>query len=103
MLQVVRLMQRPRSFESLCGLNPTEFTLLAEHLEPLCSAPDTSWEMAKGQVQRVFAKLWEVRGEAVGQLDQDIGRRVLFLRVSRTFSSPLVNCRVLRVIICLKL
>ena len=27
--------QRPRSFESLCGLNPTEFTHLAQRLEPL--------------------------------------------------------------------
>ena len=35
MFQVQRLMQRPRSFESLCGLIPTEFTYLAQRLEPL--------------------------------------------------------------------
>lgn len=35
MLQIVRLMQRSRIFEYLCGLNPTELSILAEHLEPL--------------------------------------------------------------------
>lgn len=35
MFQVQRLMQRPRSFESLCGLNPMEFTHLAQQIDPL--------------------------------------------------------------------
>ena len=48
------------------------------------------------QLDLVLAELREVRGEAAGQLGQDIGRRVLFSRVSRTFSSHSGNCRVLR-------
>lgn len=35
MFQVQHLMQRPRSFESLCGLNPMEFTHLAQQIDPL--------------------------------------------------------------------
>ncbi|MHA0043555.1 hypothetical protein [Deinococcus sp. PEB2-63] len=47
------------------------------------------------QLDLVFAELRDVRGKAAGQLGQDIGRRVLFSRVSRTFSSPTGKCRVL--------
>ncbi|WP_439392757.1 HNH endonuclease signature motif containing protein [Deinococcus aquaticus] len=48
------------------------------------------------QLDLVLAEFREVRGEAAGQLGQDIGRRVLFSRLSRTFSSPPGKCRVLR-------
>ena len=34
------------------------------------------------QLDLVLAELREVRGEAAGQLGQDIGRRVLFSRLS---------------------
>ncbi|WP_230286140.1 hypothetical protein [Deinococcus sp. 12RED42] len=47
------------------------------------------------QLDLILAELREVRGEEAGQLGQDIGRRVLFSRVSRTFSSPSGNYRVL--------
>ncbi|MFC3601954.1 transposase family protein [Deinococcus soli (ex Cha et al. 2016)] len=55
MLQVVRLMQRPRSFESLCGLNPTEFTLLAEHLEPLWTRAHRTSLLREGRKRRIGA------------------------------------------------
>ncbi|GGS12408.1 hypothetical protein GCM10008960_42560 [Deinococcus sedimenti] len=48
------------------------------------------------QLDLVLSELREVRGKAAGQLGQDIGRRVLFSRLSRPFSSPPGKCRVLR-------
>lgn len=55
MLQVQRLVQRPRSFESLCGLNPTEFTLLAEQLEPLWVRAHRTSLLRDGRVRRIGA------------------------------------------------
>ncbi|WP_233218888.1 hypothetical protein, partial [Deinococcus arcticus] len=40
------------------------------------------------QLHLVLAELGEVRGEAAGQFGQDIGRRTLFSRVTRGFSTP---------------
>ncbi|GHG42335.1 hypothetical protein GCM10017784_41360 [Deinococcus indicus] len=51
-------------------------------------APKECEDHERKQLDLVLAELREVRGEAAGQLGQDIGRRVLFSRVSRTFSSP---------------
>nr|AAF44052.1 hypothetical protein [Shuttle vector pI3] len=59
-------------------------------------APKEGEDHEGEQLDLVLAELREVRGEAAGQLGQDIGRRVQFSRVSRTFSSPAGNCRVLR-------
>lgn len=55
MLKVVRLMQRPLSFDSLCGLNPTEFTLLAEHLEPLWIRAHRTSLLQEGWQRRIWA------------------------------------------------
>lgn len=55
MLQVQRLMQRPRSFESLCGLNPPEFTLLAEQLEPLWTRAHRTSLLREGRQRRIGA------------------------------------------------
>ena len=55
MLQVQRLMQRPRSFESLCGLNPTEFTLLAEQLGPLWTRAHRTSLLREGRQRRIGA------------------------------------------------
>ena len=51
-------------------------------------APKECEDHERKQLDLVLAELREVRGEAAGQLGEDIGRRVLFSRVSRTFSSP---------------
>lgn len=55
MLQVQRLSQRPRSFESLCGLNPTDFALLAEHLEPLWTRAHRTSLLREGRQRRIGA------------------------------------------------
>jgi hypothetical protein len=55
MLQVPRLMQRPRSFESLCGLNPSEFTRLAEQLEPLWTRAHRTSLLREGRRRRIGA------------------------------------------------
>ena len=59
---------------------------------PNVLAPKESEDHEGEQLDLVLAELWEVRGEAAGQLGQDIGGRVLFSRVSRTFSSPSGKC-----------
>lgn len=55
MLQVQRLVQRPRSFESLCGLNPTEFALLADQLEPLWIRAHRTSLLREGRQRRIGA------------------------------------------------
>ncbi|MGI8748342.1 MAG: hypothetical protein ACR2J4_08360 [Deinococcus sp.] len=47
------------------------------------------------QLHLVLSAIWEVRGEATSQLGQGNGRRALFSRVRRDFSSPSENCRAL--------
>ena len=51
-------------------------------------APKECEDHERKQLDLVLAELREVRVEAAGQLGEDVGRRVLFSRVSRTFSSP---------------
>ena len=55
MLQVVPLTQRPRSFKALYGLNRTEFTLLAEHLEPLWTRAHRTSLLREGRRRRIGA------------------------------------------------
>ncbi|WP_295815140.1 transposase family protein [uncultured Deinococcus sp.] len=55
MLQVQRLVQRPRSFELLCGLNPSEFAVLAEHLEPLWIRAHRTSLLREGRIRRIGA------------------------------------------------
>ena len=55
MLQVSRLMQRSRSFESLCSLNPTEFMRLAEQLEPLWTRTHRTSLLREGRRRRIGA------------------------------------------------
>ena len=55
MLQAPRLMQRPRSFESLCGLNLSEFTLLVEQLEPLWTRAHRTSLLREGRQRRIGA------------------------------------------------
>ncbi|UQN09630.1 hypothetical protein [Deinococcus sp. QL22] len=63
---------------------------------PNVLSPKESKDHEGEQLDLILAELWEVRGEAAGQLGEDIGGRVLFSRVSRTFSRPSGKCRVLR-------
>ncbi|MFC6751831.1 transposase family protein [Deinococcus aquaticus] len=55
MPQVPRLMQRSRSFESLCGPNPTEFTLLADQREPLLTRAHCTPLLREGRRRRIGA------------------------------------------------
>jgi hypothetical protein len=80
MLQVVRLMQRPRSFESLCGLNPTEFTLLAEHLEPLWTRAHRTSLLREGRKRRIGAGR---------QFTLDVPHRLLLTLISLRHDLPM--------------
>ncbi|THF70869.1 hypothetical protein E7T06_05880 [Deinococcus sp. Arct2-2] len=55
---------------------------------PNVLSPKESEDHEGEQLDLILAELWKVRGEAAGQLGEDIGGRVLFSRVSRTFSRP---------------
>jgi len=54
-LRVERLSQRPRSFESFCGLNPEEFHGLAAALEPLWEQAHRTSLLREGRQRRIGA------------------------------------------------
>lgn len=68
MIQVEHLMQRPQTFEALCGLKPAEFTALVERIEPL-------WDQ-----RRQALRLWEGRQRRIGagrKFKLDVAHRLL--------------------------
>ncbi|WP_084047148.1 transposase family protein [Deinococcus hopiensis] len=54
-MRVERLRQRPRSFESFCGLSPSEFQELATQLEPLWERAHRRSLLREGRQRRIGA------------------------------------------------
>ncbi|GGB79232.1 hypothetical protein GCM10008019_39320 [Deinococcus soli (ex Cha et al. 2016)] len=73
-------MQRPRSFESPCGLNPTEFTLLAGQLESLWTWAHRTSLLWKGRRRRIGAG---------GPFKLDVSHRLLLTLIYLRHSLPL--------------